>query len=641
MHEDKSEVEQLKDKLYSRGQEGIAQDIRAPLEQSDAYAPPVWEGQSLLRAKKSSFYAMPAGAKMSFSTKFLIGSAAFFAIAAVGATVFFFTGGNYVSSQNIDLQIVAPPLINGGTQADLQFIITNRNPAQLQLADLIITYPQGTRDPKNPQKSLTQERISVGTLASGRQTKLTSAALFYGAEGSTQTIRATLQYSVEGSVAVFTKDVNTELTLGSSPVSVSVDAPSEIIAGQAFSFIVTVQSNSQTPVDDVLVQAHYPFGFSVDSTSPRADAGSTLWRIGTMSPGSTRVIKVTGRVDGQDGDEKVFRFIAGSSKDRTGAKVDVPFLSVPASVTVHRPFITGSISVDSKTGDKISVAAGKTLQGTVTWQNNLADSVGNVELRLHLAGPVIDTASIKSSSGFYQSGDSTIVWTSAQDPSLALVPPGGTGTLSFSFATLVPGAGGTVYQNPTVDLSLSVRGTRSGESGVPEEVTSSAKTQVVLSSAVSLAATALHNTGSFNNPGILPPRAESTTSYAILWSIRNSSNAIGNASVSVVLPSYVSFVAAAGGTNIVYDSASRTVRWTIGDITAGAGYTSAALQGTFQVALTPSSSQVGEVPALTGTAVLAGTDRFAQVGISASAEAPTTRLSEPGFVNGMEVVAPR
>ena len=350
---------------------------------------------------------------------------------------------------------------------------------------------------------------------------------------------------------------------------------------------------------------------------------------------------MTGRVDGQDGDEKVFRFIAGSSKDRTGAKVDVPFLSVPASVTVHRPFITGSISVDSKTGEKISVAAGKTLQGTVTWQNNLADSVGNVELRLHLAGPVIDTASIKSSSGFYQSGDSTIVWTSAQDPSLALVPPGGTGTLSFSFATLVPGAGGTVYQNPTVDLSLSVRGTRSGESGVPEEVTSSAKTQVVLSSAVSLAATALHNTGSFNNPGILPPRAESTTSYAILWSIRNSSNAIGNASVSVVLPSYVSFVAAAGGTNIVYDSASRTVRWTIGDITAGAGYTSAALQGTFQVALTPSSSQVGEVPALTGTAVLAGTDRFAQVGISASAEAPTTRLSEPGFVNGMEVVAPR
>ena len=87
MHEDKSEVEQLKDKLYSRGQEGIAQDIRAPLEQSDAYAPPVWEGGSLLRGPKSAFYAMPAGTKMSFSTKFLIGSAAFFAIAAVGATV--------------------------------------------------------------------------------------------------------------------------------------------------------------------------------------------------------------------------------------------------------------------------------------------------------------------------------------------------------------------------------------------------------------------------------------------------------------------------------------------------------------------------------------------------------------------------
>ena len=640
MQEDKDGVEHLKNKLYSRGQQQAPQDIRAVLEPSDAHAPVAWS-DSAVPAKAPKAVFLTPERRMAFSTKFFIGSAVFFVLAAAGAAAFFFAGGNYVSSQNIDMQIVAPALIDGGTSANLQFIITNRNQSPLQLADLVVTYPQGTRDPKRPQKALTQERVSIGTLEPGRQTKLTSSAVFYGAEGSIQTIRASLEYSIESSNAVFTKETEVQVTLGSSPVSVSVDAPSEIIAGQPFSLEVTVQSNSQTPVEDVLVQGQYPFGFSVDSASPRGDAGQTIWRLGTMSPGTVQVIKVSGRVDGQDGDEKVFRFIAGSTKDQTAAKIDVPFLSVPASLTVHRPFITGSIAVDGKSGEKIAVDAGRTLQGSVTWQNNLQDPVGNVELRLRFDGPTVDPSSIKSSSGFYDSSASTLVWTSAQDPSLAQVPPGGTGTLLFSFVTRAPGAGGTVYQNPVIELMLAVQGTRTGAGSVPEAVTSGARTQVVLSSAVSLTAAALHNTGPFSNSGALPPRAESPTAYTIVWTVKNSSNTIGNVGVSTVLPPYAAFVSAGANTGIAYDSASRTVRWDIGDIKPGVGYSSAALVGSFQITLTPSTAQVGSVPALTGAAALTGTDRFAQTAVTASAGAPTTRLQEQGFADGMDIVAPR
>ncbi|MSR70559.1 hypothetical protein EXS62_00760 [Candidatus Kaiserbacteria bacterium] len=639
MQEDKSGVEELKNKLYSRGQEHMPHDIRAPLDPSDAHAPARWEDTPLPTTVRPAFSAPQE--RMALATKFFIGSAVFFVLATIGASVFFFTGGNYISSDNIDLQIVAPALIDGGTAAQLQFIITNHNPAQLQLADLIITYPQGTRDPKNPQKALNQERVSIGTLDSGRQQKLTSSAVFYGAEGSVQTIKASLEYSVEASNAVFTKESAVAVTLGSSPVSVSVDAPAEIIAGQPFSMTVTVQSNSQSPVQDVVVQGQYPFGFSVDSTTPHADSGGTLWRVGTMSPGVTQVLRVTGRVDGQDGDEKVFRFITGSTKDQTAGKIDVPFLSVPASLTVHRPFITGSIAIDGKSGEKLSASAGTLLQGNILWQNNLRDPVSNVELRLKFEGPMVDLASIKSSGGFYDSSTQSLVWTSAQDPSLAQVPPGGSGTLSFSFSTLAPGAGGVVYQNPTIDLTLAVKGTRTGEGSVPEAVTSGAHTQLVISSAALLTAQALHNTGPFTNAGVLPPRAESPTAYAVVWTIKNSSNTIGNATVSAVLPSYVSFVAPAPGSDITYEAASRTVRWNVGDIKPGVGYSSAAQTGSFQVILSPSVSQVGTVPALTGAAVLSGTDRFAQTAVSATALAPTTRLTEPDFVAGMDIVAPK
>lgn len=639
--DDEGGVDKLRDKLYSRkgANEGI-RDIRAPLTPSEAHAPVKWEGELSPRAPRPVREPTPKE-RMAMATKFLIGSIIFFLIAIGGAALFFFTGGNYISPQNIDLQIVAPTLIDGGTEAGLTFLITNRNAAELQLADLVIDYPEGTRDPKSPEKALTHERVSIGTIQPGRQVKLTSSAVFYGSEGVNQEIKAQLEYSIQGSNAIFTKSSAANVTIGSSPVSVRVEAPEEAIAGQQFTVTVIVQSNATEPVQDVMVQAQYPFGFSVRSSTPKADAGSTLWRLGTMSPGTSKVITIVGTIDGQDGDERVFRFAAGTNKDQTAGRIEVPFLSIPVSLTVQRPFITGSIAVDGKTGAKISAQGGKPLIGTITWQNNLSESVSDVQVKLKITGPALDRTSISSASGFYQTNDSTITWTSAQDPSLASVPPGGSGTLQFTFSTLPPGTGGVVYTNPTIDLSLTVGGVRIGQGNVPDQVTSAAYTQVTLASAVALSARALHFTGEFQNDGPMPPRAESSTKYTIEWTAKNSSNTVAGATASAVLPPYVSFVAGASGSGITYDAGSRTVKWDIGELKAGVGYSSSARTASFQVVFSPSATQVGLTPALTGTTALSGTDRFAQVSVSATAEAPTIRIIESGFQTGMDIVAPK
>ncbi len=631
-------VEQLKSDLYSRKKaETPMQDVRAKLSHEEESAPKSWQDTTPLSKPRMPMQSPTPG--MSFATKFLIGSAIFFLIAALGATYFFLSGSNFISSQNIDVQVVAPALIDGGSTATVQFILSNHNSTELQLADLVVDYPEGTRDPQDPTKALTHQRISVGAIAPGKQVKLTSSAVFYGAEGTPQAIKAVLEYSVPGSNAVFSKEGDAQVTLGSSPVSVRVEAPQEAIAGEPFSVTVTVQSNAQAPVQNVVVQAQYPFGFSAQVTSPKAEAGNTLWRLGTMAPGVTQTITIRGTIDGQDGDERVFKFLAGTNADQTASSVAVPFLSVPATLTVRRPFITGTIAINGQTGSKISVAPGSGLQGSIAWQNNLTNPVSDVQLKLTLSGPSLDKSSIQAGSGFYQSSDNSITWTSAQDPSLASVAPGGSGTLNFSFGTLPPGSGGVVYQNPTVALTLSVSAVRAGESGVPETVSSAASTQLTLASAVSLAAAALHFTGPFTNSGPLPPRSGSLTTYAIRWTVKNSSNAIANASVSSVLPPYVSFVAGQNG--VSYEQGSRTVTWSVGDLSAGVGYSSAAKTAYFQVSLAPSDSQIGDTPALTGAAALSGTDRFAEVQVNASAEAPTTQLTEGGFQSGMGAVQPK
>ncbi len=644
--EEKSGVEKLKRALYAR-----QSDIKPPAEDrsslspSTADAPRAWEPAATPEGVTSGVpqpsQPLQTKSRMSMATKFLLGSAAFFFLSLAAAAYMILGGVNTISPQNIDIEIVAPSLIDGGKEATFQFIITNRNQTDLELADLILTYPDGTRSAANPAQELTYDRHTIGTIPAGEQIKQTASALVFGQEGETQTIRATLEYSVKNSNAVFQKQTETTYTIGSSPVSITVSAPTDTTTGGEISMDVTVRSNATTPVENLVLQGQYPFGFTVGTTQPQADAGGTFWRLGTLQPGASRTIKITGALEGQDGDERVFRFFAGSNSDQTDTKIKVPFLIMPQTVTVRQPFISATIAVEGQTGKTISVAAGEQLEGTVTWKNNLPDPVSNVELILSFAGPALNKNAISAGNGFYQSAQTAIIWSKDQNNSLATVQPGETGTFHFSFSTLKPGEAGVLITNPTIELNLQVRGVRQGGGGAPESVASAATARVQLASQATLDVKTLHYTGGFQNIGPMPPRAEQATSYTIVWGVKNSANTVANASVSATLPSYVQFMSSPSGSGITYDAASRTVRWNIGDIKAGVGYTQAALQAAFQVTIVPSTSQVGKSPDLTSEVVLTGQDRFVQVPVRATANPSTTRLVGDSGPGGVDIVAPK
>ena len=644
--DEKDAVERLKGRLYDRTAKTDAGEERTALSKEESSVPTAWND---VRAREEPEHfsietPIPMAKKTrSMARTFLISSIIFFVGASGVAAFMFFGGGNLISPQNIDIEIVAPSLIDGGKEASFQILVQNRNQTKLQLVDLIVDYPEDTRSPIDPTESLVHERISIGTIASGEQIKRTVSGIFYGNEGSQEKVLVTLEYSVAGSNAVFQKKVEQGFVIGSSPVSLTVNVPTEAVAGEQFPIDIEVRANAPTPIADVAVEARYPFGFSPVSTSPQAAAGgSTLWRLGNMAPGSTKTIHIVGTMDGQDGDERIFRFLVGSNTDATDPHIKVPFLEVPQTLTVHLPFIVGTISVAGQSGKAIAVAPGAGIKGVVTWKNNLSDSIANMELSLSFAGPALDINSVSAVNGFFQSANSSIIWTKDQEPTLAQVPPGGSGTLQFSFDSLLPGANNVLITNPTIELNLTVRGTRVGGGGASETVSSVAAAEVRLASILSLSAEARHFTGPFVNSGPMPPRAETPTTYTIIWTVKNPTNTVANASVSTVLPPYIEFVAAQPGNNLTYDSASRTARWTIGDIKAGTGYTLAQNQAAFQVRFAPSTSQVGTAPMLTGGTLLSGQDRFAQVAVQASAVAPTTNLmGESGFAPGMDIVAPK
>lgn len=616
MDQGKGSVEGLKDKLYSRADQGRVEDVRAPLSASDqeGAVPKAWETGGGLPPREPRPFVPTPTSRLSFATRFFIVSVGFFAAALAVGAIAFFWGPNTISPNNIDVQIVAPSLIDGGKQADFQIIIDNKNPAELELADLVIDYPDGSRDPKDPTKSLLHERQSLGTVPAAGQVKRTASAILYGSEGQQEVIRATIEYSVAGSNAIFTRTGQATVTIGSSPVSVTVNSPSQAVARQDFPIDVVVRSNATEPVNNVAVQAQLPFGFTVTSSDPPS-SGGTLWRLGTLAPGQQQTIHIIGSIDGQDGDQRVFKFLVGSNSDAGATTIAVPFLTMPATVTVTKPFVGATLTVGGQSGGTVAAAAGSEVQGTVNWQNNLATPVSNMQVVLKLDGPMIDRNSINAGTGFYRSADHSIVWTPDSDPTLASPASGASGQLTFSFKTLAPGQGGVLYTNPTATLTLDVSAQRpADESGPATQVSSTGKMQVSFASQVGLGSSVTYAGGAN------PPVPNQPTTYTVTWTAKNSSNTVGNTTVSTVLPPYVTFVS---GQGVSYDQASRTVTWQVGDLPAGAGYTKAAASIQFVISLVPSTSQVGQAPAVTGSAILSGTDRFANVKVQAQAPAPT------------------
>jgi hypothetical protein len=244
---------------------------------------------------------------------------------------------------------------------------------------------------------------------------------------------------------------------------------------------------------------------------------------------------------------------------------------------------------------------------------------------ISIAGSGIDYNSIRTGNGFYNSADHSIIFSKDTDPSLASMAPGASGIGTFSFTTLPAGVA-----SPTITFSIAASGTRVGQSNVPEQVSTSAVKTLRVATAILLNARSSHTSDTFGATGPIPPKANQPTSYVVIWNIQNKGNAVAGSTVTATLPSYVTYTGKTSGTGTFsYDSTSRTVTWSAGDLGQGAN-----VQGVFQVILTPSTSQQGGAVQLTSASAFSGFDRFAGAQIAASASPATTETTQdPGYVS--------
>lgn len=570
--------------------------------------------------KTSEPTPMPARKKkQTFRTRAVLAGLVFFIATAGLSVLFLLSGQNTISGSNIVISVDGPFAVGGGESYPLQISIANQNTVIVESGTLIIEYPQGTQSDDESGAELFRERIPLEDMNPGAVVNISRSARVFGEENEEKLIRVSVEYRVAGSNATFFKEAEPlRFKISSSPVVLSLDTVQRITSGQELEMTLTVSSNSEAPIQDLLIQADYPPGFDYTTSNPSPVGGQNVWRFAELDPESEEEITISGILTGTEGDERVFRFSSGVPNERDNLALSSVFSSVSSEVVLEGGFFNVSISVNGSNAQTVAVPDGDDARVDLVFTNTLSEPIYDANLAVELSGNALDDQEVQASQGFYDSSANTIRWSANDLPSFREIRPGQTRSVSFTVGQGSASSGRT----PQITFSTSLSGKRVSETRVPETLVNKSARTIRFESVAALASQVQYNLGSFTNAGPVPPVAERATQYTVQLVLENGSNDITNAEVSASLPSYVTWLdITSSGDDVSFNNATREVTWDAGDVSAGGNEAAS-----FQISVLPSISQVGTVPTIVGEQRLRAEDRFTGTVIRSTAPALTTRI---------------
>ncbi|MBX4215933.1 hypothetical protein KW797_03215 [Candidatus Parcubacteria bacterium] len=629
--DDKDPIERLSERLY---------DPDGP--------PPPHEASALHRATYGASrdwnhqedHTFSYEAHRNFFKRFFMVSAAFFVISALFAFYMLYGGGNILSNDKIGLAILGPAFTEGGNEFELEFDVRNGNAEGLEYAELVIEYPKGAT--LEGDKDTVRLRKFLGALGAGESASEKAAIVLFGEEGSERTVKATLEYRVKGSNAIFLKEASYLVHIKSSPIVLSASAPEKVSSGQEFALAVDTVSNADKVVENLLIRVEYPAGFIFKSSTPKPTYGNNIWRLGDLTKGTKKTVTLHGTLQGENGGEYSFRTYVGAADAEDEQEIGVVYNSMLKSIVIDRPFLEAKLSLADQGGESATLSSNSTVSGTIELTNNLPNRVLDLGLEVRLIGATLDKNSVTANGGFWNSSEGVIVWTNETYGKFSFLDGGARDTLSFSFKLLpLFSANKVLFKNPEFTVQVAVRGRRVLENNLVEDISASDTKALKVNSNVQFSSRTLYYDGQFTNTGGVPPKAERETTYTVNWTLLNSSNDLSNATVKTKLPSYMRWVGsvAPSSEGMTYNTETREISWELGRVKQGVGVESAPRQVSFQIGLTPSLSQVGTQVSLTGDIVVTALDAWSGGTVSLVRSALTTRLvGDSGAKPGDDII---
>lgn len=444
-----------------------------------------------------------------------------------------------------------------------------------------------------------------------------------GKEGDLKVAKATISYQPKNITAPYESSTTFTTQIESTPVTLDFDLPSKIEKGKQIQYSINYFSNVDYPLENLSIKVDPVPGFDIESSTP-SSLDNSEWKLQTLNKAQGGRISIKGKTSADANQNLTFSV-------KLGMRINGTFIVIKETtmdVQVIQPLLSISQTVN---GSSSYVASpGETLNYQIFFRNIGATAFDNLFMIVKLDSPALEMSSISVPGMQVQVNDNMIVWDSRQVSQLRRLDVQQEGMVEF---------------NVRVKDSWAASGAEEGDAIIADEVNISQITQkftIKVSSGLVVAQRAYYQNSPISNSGPIPPQAGKATTYTIAWDIKNYFSDAKNVKVKAILPQNAvltgQILPGDELSRFSFDSASRQIVWSAGDILKGTGISGDPVSIYFQVSLTPSSSQKGSSAAIIGEAAISGENQFTGTSVTSKDSAVTTALPDDPAGSGGGIV---
>ena len=543
-----------------------------------------------------------------------------FAVIVVIFIAFLYYREGMFSKEILKLEILGPDKAKIGDE--IEYTVEYKNNGNFVLEQAKLTFIL-------PENSLTEDGKTIFTqnlndIYPGNQESVKFKARLLGKDGDLKTAKASLSYVPKNITATYESNTTFITKIDSTPITLDFDLPTKAEQGKSLQYSINYFSNVDYPLENLSTKVDPTPGFDSVSSDP-VSLDKSEWKLQTLNKAQGGRIGITGKVSA--GTNQNLTFAASLGMWQNGSFIVMKQASVAVQVIQPLLFISQQVN-----GSSSYVASpGETLHYQIFFRNIGSTPFDNLFMVTKLDSPALDMSTIQADGGGQaQPNDNMIVWDQSQVAQLRHLDVQQQGEVDFDVKVK------SDWNPSATDINNTV---------INDEVNISQITQkfaIKVSSGLAISQKGYYKNQNISNSGPIPPTAGKPTTYTITWEIKNYFSDTNNVKVKATLPKNVSLTGQIlpqnESSNFSFDSASREIVWSAGDIQAGTGVTGDPVTLSFQVSLIPDSSQKGISAPLIGQVQISGENQFTSTTITSQDSGVDTSLPDDFANSGGGIV---
>lgn len=533
-----------------------------------------------------------------------------------GVFAFWFYREGIFSKEILKLEILGPEIAKTGDEIEYTIKYKNNGNFVLEQPKLIFELPENslTEDGK------TRITKDLKDVYPGGEEFVKFKARLLGKEGDLKVVKANLSYIPKNITARYESNTTFTTKIDIVPVTLDFDLPSKAEKGKEIQYSINYFSNIDYPLENLSIKIDPVNGFELETSIP-SSLDNSEWKLQTLNKAQGGRINIKGRITADAGAR--LNFLAKIGIRIAGSFIEIKETKIEVEVIQPLLFISQQIN-----GSANYVASpGELLHYEIFFRNIGSSPFDNLFMVVKLNSQAFDSSTIKAENGQAQPNDNLIIWDYKQVQGLKRLDVQQEESVKFDVKLKDSWAlSDSEKNNITVKDSVNI-----------SQITQDFSTKI--NSNLGISQKGYYQNSAISNSGPIPPIAEKPTTYTIAWTINNYFNDLKNVKVKANLAQNVTLTGLISpGTEspkFSFDSSSREIVWSAGDITASSGSQKSI---SFQVSLTPAVYQKNFIVDIIGEAIVSGEDQATGATVVSKSSAINTSMPDDPTISGRGIV---